>query len=86
MIRTRSFAIVASATAARRLGRAEDFLRSFPPHQPITIVAATRGAADDLARLKGPIGLFPSQDPRSLAVSALAEIVKVRASRRGGVQ
>jgi len=33
---------------------------------------------DDIARLKGPIGLFPSQDPRSLAVSALAEIVKVR--------
>jgi len=32
----------------------------------------------DIARLKGPIGLFPSQDPRSLAVSALAEIVKVR--------
>ena len=50
MTRTRSFAIVASATAARRLGRAEDFLRRFPPHQPVTIVAATRGAADDLAR------------------------------------
>ncbi len=33
---------------------------------------------DDIARLKGPIGLFTSQDPRSLAVSALAEIVKVR--------
>lgn len=32
---------------------------------------------DDIARLKGPIGLFPSQDPRSLAVSALSEIVKV---------
>jgi xanthine dehydrogenase accessory factor len=32
---------------------------------------------DDIARLVGPIGLFPSQDPRSLAVSALSEIVKV---------
>lgn len=32
---------------------------------------------DDIAHLKGPIGLFPSQDPRSLAVSALAEIVQV---------
>ena len=36
---------------------------------------------DDIARLKGPIGLFPSQDPRSLAVSALAEIVQVRTSQ-----
>jgi xanthine dehydrogenase accessory factor len=32
---------------------------------------------DDIARLKGPIGLFASRDPRSLAVSALAEIVAV---------
>lgn len=32
---------------------------------------------DDIERLKGPIGLFPSQDPRSLAVSAMAEIVKL---------
>ena len=32
---------------------------------------------DDIARLKGPIGLFASRDPRSLAVSALSEIIKV---------
>ena len=32
---------------------------------------------EDIARLKGPIGLFASHDPRSLAVSALAEIIKV---------
>jgi xanthine dehydrogenase accessory factor len=32
---------------------------------------------DDIARLKGPIGLFASRDPRSLAISALAEIVAV---------
>jgi xanthine dehydrogenase accessory factor len=30
---------------------------------------------DDIARLKGPIGLFASRDPRSLAVSALSEII-----------
>ncbi len=40
---------------------------------------------DDIARLKGPIGLFPSQDPRSLAVSALSEIVKVW-NERGGAR
>ena len=33
---------------------------------------------DDVARLKGPIGLFPSREPAVLAVSALAEILKVR--------
>lgn len=32
---------------------------------------------DEIAHLKGPIGLFASHDPRSLAVSALAEIIKV---------
>lgn len=37
---------------------------------------------DDIARLKGPIGLFPSRDPRSLAVSALAEIVAVWTGER----
>ncbi|MEQ1781816.1 MAG: XdhC family protein [Hyphomonadaceae bacterium] len=40
----------------------------------------------DIARLKGPIGLFASQDPRSLAVSALAEIVQMWNARndKGG--
>jgi CRISPR/Cas system-associated exonuclease Cas4 (RecB family) len=46
----RPFSIVESTSAAVRLARAADFLERFPPHQPITIVAATRGAADDLAR------------------------------------
>jgi len=32
---------------------------------------------DDIARLKGPIGLFASRDPKSLAVSALAEILAI---------
>src|SRR5262245_31731387 len=44
------FSIVESSSAARRLDRGSEFLHRFPAHQPITIVAATRGAADDLAR------------------------------------
>ena len=46
----RPIQIVASASAAERLDAAVAFLRQFPAHQPITIVAATRGAADDVAR------------------------------------
>lgn len=48
------------------------------------VLTALGATADELARLKGPIGLFPSQDPRSLAVSALAEIVQVRTTKNGG--
>jgi len=51
--------------------------------EALTALGAT---PDEMARLKGPIGLFPSQDPRSLAVSALAEIVKVRTIRNGGAK
>src|SRR5258706_11551675 len=47
---SRSFRIIEAASAAARLEAAASFLRQFPPDQPITIVAATRGAADDLAR------------------------------------
>ena len=50
MTTTPSFRIIESAWAASRVSAAADFLRSFPPHHPITIVAATRAAADDLAR------------------------------------
>lgn len=50
MQQNRPFSIVESSSAARRLDRAVDFLNRFPAHQPITLVAATRGAADDLAR------------------------------------
>ena len=46
----RPFSIVDADSAAARLEAAASFLREFPAHQPITIVAATRGAADDLAR------------------------------------
>ena len=47
---SRSFRIVEAASAAARLEAAASFLRQFPADQPITIVGATRGAADDLAR------------------------------------
>jgi RecB family exonuclease len=46
----RPFRIVEAASAAARLSAATEFLRQFPPDQPITLVGATRGAADDLAR------------------------------------
>jgi hypothetical protein len=47
---SRSFRIVQATSAAARLEAAASFLRQFPPDQPVTIVGATRGAADDLAR------------------------------------
>ena len=47
---SRPFRIVEAASAAARLSAAAEFLRRFPAHQPVTIVSATRGAADDLAR------------------------------------
>jgi len=50
MDRVSSFLIVESPSAAMRLDAAADFVRQFHRHQPVTIVAATRGAADDLAR------------------------------------
>ncbi len=51
----------------------------------VETLEALGAGPEDIARLKGPIGLFASHDPRSLAVSALAEIVKVR-NARGGAQ
>ncbi|MGH9241791.1 MAG: hypothetical protein ACRD3G_27415, partial [Vicinamibacterales bacterium] len=47
---SRPFSIIESSSAAVRLDRAAAYLERFPPHQLITIVAASRGAADDLAR------------------------------------
>ena len=47
---SRSFRIIEAASAAARLEAAASFLRQFPADQPITIIGATRGAADDLAR------------------------------------
>jgi len=48
----------------------------------VETLRALGAGAEDIARLKGPIGLFASRDPRSLAVSALAEIVKLRSEGR----
>jgi ATP-dependent helicase/nuclease subunit B len=45
-----SFRIFEAASCAARLHAAATFLRRFPADHPITIVAATRGAADDFAR------------------------------------
>ena len=47
---SQSFRIIEAASAAVRLQAATAFLRQFPADQPVTIVAATRGAADDFAR------------------------------------
>jgi hypothetical protein len=41
---------VLSPSAASRLEAARAFALAHPPSQPLTIVAATRGAADDFAR------------------------------------
>src|SRR5882672_2013190 len=46
----RPFRIFEAASAAARLEAAAAFLRQFRADEPVTIVAATRGAADDLAR------------------------------------
>ena len=47
---SRTFRVVESASAAARLEAASAFLREYPPHHPVTIIGATRAAADDLAR------------------------------------
>ncbi|HEU5257602.1 MAG TPA: PD-(D/E)XK nuclease family protein [Vicinamibacterales bacterium] len=46
----RSFRVFEAASSAARLAAAATFLRQFPADHPITIVGATRGAADDFAR------------------------------------
>jgi hypothetical protein len=50
MSAARSFRVFEAASSAARLEAATQFLRQFPADHPITIVAATRGAADDFAR------------------------------------
>jgi RecB family exonuclease len=50
MAQARSFPVYQAASGARRLDAALTFLRQFPAHQPLTIVAASRVAADELAR------------------------------------
>src|SRR5689334_5254180 len=50
MATARSFRIFEAASAAARLQAATAYLRQFRPDEPIAIVAASRGAADDFAR------------------------------------
>ena len=50
MPQARAFRIVESVAASVRLAEAEVFLQQFPPSLPVTIIASSRGAADDLAR------------------------------------
>src|ERR1700741_509256 len=45
-----SFRPLGASSAAARLDAASTFVAQFPAHHPITIVGATRGAADDFAR------------------------------------
>src|SRR6266545_4433117 len=47
---SRSFRIIEAASAAVRLEAAAAFLKQVSADQPVMIVAATRGAADDFAR------------------------------------
>ena len=55
----------------------------------LEVLDALGAKPEDIARLKGPIGLFASRDPRSLAVSALSEIIKAylaQANAKAGAQ
>ena len=75
------FRIFEAASAAARLDAAAAFLRPFPAHHPITIVGATRGAADDFARAiafergatLGMVRLSLTQLAARSAIVALAE-------------
>lgn len=51
----------------------------------VETLEALGAAPDEMAKLKGPIGLFAARDPKSVAISALAEIVALRmgAAREG---
>ena len=88
---SRSFRIIEAASAAVRLEAAAAFLRQFSADQPVTIVAATRGAADDFARAVAvergaTIGLARfslTQLAARTAVVALAEEGKTPSSGLG---
>ncbi len=49
----------------------------------LEILSALGAQPREIARLKGPIGLFYSRDPKTLAVSALAEILSARSQQVG---
>lgn len=50
----------------------------------VEALSALGASPADIAQLKGPIGLFAAQDPRSLAISALAEIMQTWNERAPG--
>jgi ATP-dependent helicase/nuclease subunit B len=50
MAAPRTFEVFQSPSAAARLEAAASVLRSLPPTQPVLVVGASRGAADDLVR------------------------------------
>jgi xanthine dehydrogenase accessory factor len=52
----------------------------------VEVLEALGATPEEIKRIKGPIGLFPSQDPRSLAMSALAEIIQVRTAGQGATR
>ena len=88
---SRSFRIIEAASAAVRLEAAAAFLRQFPADQPVTIVAATRGAADDFVRAVavergatiGLVRVSPTQLAARTAVVALAQEGKTPSSGLG---
>jgi xanthine dehydrogenase accessory factor len=49
----------------------------------LEILAALGATPGEIARLKGPIGLFYTRDPKMLAISALAEILEARSQQVG---
>ena len=87
----RSLRIFEAASAATRLQAASAFVSQFPAHHPITIVGATRGAADDFARTialergatLGLARLSLTQLAARTAVVALAEEGKTPSSGLG---
>jgi CRISPR/Cas system-associated exonuclease Cas4 (RecB family) len=88
---SRSFRIIEAASAAVRLEAAAAFLKHFSADQPVTIVAATRGAADDFARAvavergatMGLARVSLTQLAARTAVVALAEEGKTSSSGLG---
>jgi xanthine dehydrogenase accessory factor len=49
--------------------------------QRLEILVELGARPEEIARLKGPIGLFYTRDPKTLAVSALAEILSARSQQ-----
>ena len=75
------FRCVLSPSAASRLDAARAFALAFPPSQPLTIVAATRGAADDFARA---IARRAPRDARPVALQPHAARGAHRGAAAGG--